>query len=94
MDIDTDISNKPNTQSSEQYSTTSEAINLTQPSQNQQSQSSYASTLQSNNNTSTSNQPKVHPKLNPTFDWIANFPISEEMQSNNKLQTSFSFQLF
>ncbi|CAG8771017.1 28147_t:CDS:1, partial [Gigaspora margarita] len=35
MDIDTDISNKPNTQSLEQYSTTPEATNLTQSSQNQ-----------------------------------------------------------
>ncbi|CAG8834944.1 37441_t:CDS:1, partial [Gigaspora margarita] len=35
IDIDTNISNKPNTQSSEQHSTTLEAANLTQSSQNQ-----------------------------------------------------------
>ncbi|CAG8638555.1 10958_t:CDS:1, partial [Gigaspora margarita] len=52
MNIDTDISNKPNTQSSEQHSTTPEATNLTQSFQNQQSQTSYASILQFNNNDS------------------------------------------
>ncbi|CAG8609519.1 40508_t:CDS:1, partial [Gigaspora margarita] len=44
--IDTDILSKSNSQSSEQHFTTSEAINLTQSSQNQQFQSSYASILQ------------------------------------------------
>ncbi|CAG8855749.1 11216_t:CDS:1, partial [Gigaspora margarita] len=51
----TDILNKPNTQSSEQHSTTPEATNLIQSSQNQQPQISYASILQSNNNDSSSN---------------------------------------
>ncbi|CAG8848167.1 40119_t:CDS:1, partial [Gigaspora margarita] len=45
MDIDTDILNKPNTQFLEQHSTTPKATNLTQSSQNQQSQTSYASIL-------------------------------------------------
>ena len=109
MEIDTDTSkssNNPSSQSTDHPFTNSpKNIDLPTTPQYQQvvdnlasypesTQSSYASTLQSNNNTSTSNQPKVHPKLNPTFDWTANFPISEEMQSNNKLQTSFSFQLF
>ncbi|CAG8800596.1 26056_t:CDS:2, partial [Gigaspora margarita] len=57
--INTNILSKPNSQTSEQHSTTSEAINLTQLSQNQQSQSSYASILQSNNNNSSSNHSKL-----------------------------------
>jgi hypothetical protein len=36
----------------------------------------------------------LKPKSNPTYDWVANFPITEEMQPNKKLQTSFSLQLF
>jgi len=54
-----------------------------------------------NQSDSTSNKPPlqtyssvVKPKSNPTYDWLANFPITEEMQSNKKLQTAFSLQLF
>jgi len=34
------------------------------------------------------------PKPNPVYDWLANFPITEEMEPNTKLQTKLSFQLF
>ena len=34
------------------------------------------------------------PKPNSVYDWLANFPITEEMKLNTKLQTKLSFQLF
>src|SRR6185295_11192575 len=34
------------------------------------------------------------PKLNPSFDFLANFPVSEKMQKNTKLQTDISCKLF
>ena len=39
-----------------------------------------------------SNEPKSKP--NPSYDWLLNFPITEEMESNKKFQTKLSHQLF
>src|SRR6185295_20362992 len=36
----------------------------------------------------------ARPKLNPSFDFLANFPVSKEMQKNTKLQTDISRKLF
>jgi hypothetical protein len=47
-----------------------------------------------NKSSSQSYSSVLKPKSNPTYDWIANFPITEEMQPNKKLQISFSLQLF
>ena len=36
----------------------------------------------------------ARPKLNPSYDFLANFPVTDEMQSHTKLQTEISRQLF
>jgi hypothetical protein len=33
-------------------------------------------------------------KSDPTFNWLQHFPISSEMELNDKLQTPLSFQIF
>ena len=38
------------------------------------------------------NEPK--PKPNPSYDWLLNFPITEEIEPNKKFQTKLSHQLF
>ena len=36
----------------------------------------------------------ARPKLNPSYDFLANFPVTDEMQSHTKLQTEISWKLF
>jgi hypothetical protein len=63
-------------------------------------QPSYATIAQQSSNNSAhqtsihTSQPKVHTKLNPTFDWLQNFPITDNMKNNKKLQTIFSKHLY
>ena len=33
-------------------------------------------------------------KANPTFDWLANFPISDDMKDKSQLQTELSQKIF
>jgi hypothetical protein len=46
----------------------------------------------SNNTPITQTEPQVSTKI--LFDWFKNFPITEEMEKTDKLQTPLSFQLF
>jgi hypothetical protein len=48
----------------------------------------------SNNEQQQSYSQAARPKLNPSFDWLANFPVTDEMQNHTKLETEISRQLF
>src|ERR1041384_5969723 len=75
-------------------STSNSNISLSNPQCNTPSsttQPSYATIAQQ---PSEASQPKVYTKLNPTFDWLQNFPISDNIKDNKKLQTTFSTNLY
>ena len=57
-------------------------------------QPSYATIAQQPSENTPASQPKAYTKLNPTFDWLQNFPISDNIKDNKKLQTTFSINLY
>ena len=89
MDIDSPIhsqaTNKPT------YASIALNSSPTSNPSNPNTQPSYASiTL----NSSTSNSAKPQAKSTPTFDWLLNYPITDEMKPHTKLQTPFAQQLY
>ena len=93
MDLDNNTTNNNNNQQHQQQQH-QQPLDQNPPHSNEQQQQQQQTSKQQQQpiQTNTNNQQKV--KANPTFDWLANFPISEDMKDKSQLQTEFSRKIF
>jgi hypothetical protein len=99
MEIDTDIQTTENTilppqkqpESQQQEINDNTSEKTVEDEQILNQQSDKTNTEEQNQQQQQNNN---HSKSEPTFNWLQHFPISSEMELNDKLQTPLSFQIF